>query len=156
VQTYELSWDLAASPEALWPFVSNTEKMNRATGLAPVRFEIESMGAVGLGTMTGNQKVAGLALRWREHPYEWIEGSRHVVLRVFEKGVLRWYVADVQLERLPNGGTRLKNTIRLEPRGTLARVLSKWEIGMKYRRRLDRVYRRLDAMLASGPRPDVD
>ena len=30
------------SPEALWPFVSNTEKMNRATGLAPVRFEIES------------------------------------------------------------------------------------------------------------------
>src|SRR6185295_16886526 len=40
VQTYELAWDLDASPEQLWPFVSNTEKMNRATGLAPVRFEI--------------------------------------------------------------------------------------------------------------------
>ena len=41
----------------------------------------------------------GSQLKWREHPYEWIEGSRHVVLRVFEKGVLRWYVAEVQLER---------------------------------------------------------
>ena len=78
-----------ASPEALWPFVSNTEKMNRAAGLAPVRFEVEavkeSAGAAPSET-TGNQRIAGLALQWKEHPYEWIEGSRHVVLRVFEQG----------------------------------------------------------------------
>jgi serine/threonine protein kinase/class 3 adenylate cyclase len=154
VQTYALSWDLAASPEQLWPFVSNTEKMNRATGLAPVRFEIESMGQD--PSTTGNQKVAGLALKWREHPYEWVEGSRHVVLRVFEKGVLRWYIAEVKLEKLPNGGTRLSNTIKLEPRGMLARVLSRWEIGVKYKRRLDAVYRRLDRMLVAGTRPEID
>src|SRR5205823_1203803 len=144
VQRYEFSWDLQASPEQLWPFVSNTEKMNRATGLAPVRFEIETLETDGDSKTTGNQRVAGMALRWREHPYEWIEGHRHVVLRVFEKGVLRWYVADVQLDKLPTGGTRLRNTIQLEPRGPLARVLSKWEIGIKYRRRLEHVYRRLD------------
>jgi eukaryotic-like serine/threonine-protein kinase len=161
VQTYEFAWELSASPDALWPFVSNTEKMNRATGLAPVRFEIEATGGGGAGAggsaTTGNQRVAGVALRWREHPYEWIEGSRHVVLRVFERGVLRWYVAEVQLERLPGGGTRLRNTIKLEPRGWLARVLSRWEIGVRYRRRLDRVYRRLDRLLAAGPaRPEID
>ena len=161
IQTYELSWDLPASPEALWPFVSNTEKMNRATGLAPVRFEIESTGAAAEPATTGNQRLAGVALRWREHPYEWIEGSRHVVLRVFERGVLRWYVAEVTLERLPGGGTRLTNTIRLEPRGVLARVLSRWEIGVRYRRRLDKVYTRLGRMLAAagggaGVRPEID
>jgi eukaryotic-like serine/threonine-protein kinase len=158
VQTYEFAWELAASPEVLWPFVSNTEKMNRATGLAPVRFEIETRDEGGGGSATtGNQRVAGLALRWREHPYEWIEGSRHVVLRVFERGVLRWYVAEVSLERLAGGGTRLRNTIKLEPRGWLARVLSRWEIGVRYRRRLDKVYRRLDRMLAAGPaRPEID
>ncbi len=168
VQTYTLTIDLAASPEALWPFISNTEKMNRATGLAPVRFEVEeiaaasaaapggTMGGATSATTTGHQKVGGFAMRWREHPYEWIEGSRHVVLRVFDKGVLRWYVADVQLERLPGGGTRLRNTVRLEPRGTLARVLSKWEIGVKYRRRLERVYTRLDKLLAVGPQPEID
>jgi serine/threonine protein kinase len=156
IQSYEFSWELPASPEALWPFVSNTEKMNRATGMAPVRFEIESMGATAGPATTGNQRVAGLALRWREHPYEWIEGSRHVVLRVFERGVLRWYVAEVTLERLPGGGTRLRNTIRLEPRGALARVLSRWEIGVRYRRRLDKVYTRLGKLLAAGVRPEVD
>jgi serine/threonine protein kinase/class 3 adenylate cyclase len=154
VQTYALSWDLAASPEQLWPFVSNTEKINRATGLAPVRFEIEAMGAD--SKTTGTNRVAGIALKWREHPYEWIEGSRHVVLRVFEKGVLRWYIAEVKLEKLPGGGTRLHNTIKLEPRGLLARVLSRWEIGIKYKRRLEQVYKRLDSLLASGTRPEID
>ena len=158
VLTYAFEWELQSSPEALWPFVSNTEKMNRATGLAPVRFEIESMATkvpTGPAT-TGNQRVGGMNMKWREHPYEWIEGSRHVVLRVFEKGVLRWYVAEVQMERLAGGGTRLRNTIKMEPRGMLARFLSKWEIGIKYRRKLERVYTRLDRVLAAGPAPEID
>ena len=158
VQTYVFEWELASSPDALWPFVSNTEKMNRATGLAPVRFEIESTGpkAPASPRTTGHQRVAGLALQWQEHPYEWIEGSRHVVLRVFDKGVLRWYVAEVQLERTAGGGTKLRNTVKLEPRGLLARVLSKWEIGVKYKKKLDAVYTRLDRVLAAGPRPEID
>jgi serine/threonine protein kinase len=158
VQTYAFEWELQSSPDALWPFVSNTEKMNRATGLAPVRFEIESVGArtPESPATTGMQRVAGLQLKWREHPYEWIEGSRHVVLRVFEKGVLRWYVAEVTLERTAGGGTKLRNTIRLEPRGFLAKILSKWEIGVKCRRKLDAVYTRLDRVLAAGPRPEID
>jgi len=159
VQTYAFEWELQSSPEALWPFVSNTEKMNRATGLAPVRFEIESTGGPRVPTgpaTTGHQRVAGLQLKWREHPYEWIEGSRHVVLRVFEKGVLRWYVAEVQLERTAGGGTKLRNTIRLEPRGLLARVISKWEIGVRYKKKLDGVYTRLDRVLAAGARPEID
>ncbi|MGN6109930.1 MAG: protein kinase domain-containing protein, partial [Kofleriaceae bacterium] len=156
VLTYEFAWELAASPEALWPFVSNTEKMNRATGLAPVRYEIAASELAGPAPTTGTQRVAGLALQWREHPYEWIEGNRHVVLRVFESGVLRWYVAEVRLERLPGGGTRLHNTIRLEPRGLLARAISRWEIGVRYRRRLAKVYARIDRVLAAGGRPEID
>src|SRR5258705_11713878 len=30
VQTYMFEWALQSSPDALWPFVSNTGKMNRA------------------------------------------------------------------------------------------------------------------------------
>ena len=159
VLVYAFEWVLDSSPEALWPFVSNTEKMNRASGLAPVKFEIETDSArprSGMTTTMGRQKVAGLSMEWKEHPYEWIEGSRHTVLRVFDKGVLRWYVAEVTLERLPGGGTRLRNTVRMEPRGWLARFMSKIEIGVRYKRRLDRVYRRLDRVLVAGPKPEVD
>jgi hypothetical protein len=124
-----------------------------------VQFEIESVSTrPDQPTTTGSQRVAGIALKWREHPYEWIEGSRQCVLRVFEKGVLRWYIAEVQLERTAGGGTKLRNTVRLEPRGLLARVLSKWEIGVKYKRKLDKVYTparsRARARTAPGDRSD--
>jgi class 3 adenylate cyclase len=160
IVSYTFEWELASSPEALWPFVSNTEKMNRATGLEPVRFEIESVQTntkiPTQANTTGHQRVAGIAMKWKEHPFEWIEGSRHVVLRVFSAGVLRWYVAEVQLERLAGGGTKIRNTIRMEPRGFIAKLLSKYEIGIKYRKNLERVYRRIDRILASGPSPDID
>jgi serine/threonine protein kinase/class 3 adenylate cyclase len=158
VQTYTFEWELQSSPEALWPFVSNTEKMNRATGLPPVRFEIESLAARAPTTpaTTGHQRVAGLKLQWREHPYEWIEGSRHVVLRVFEKGVLRWYVSEVTLERTAGGGTKLRNTVKMEPRNFIAKLASKFEIGFKYKRNLHKVYTRLDRVLAAGHGPEID
>jgi serine/threonine protein kinase/class 3 adenylate cyclase len=159
IVTYEFVWELKSSPDQLWPYVSNTEKMNRAAGLAPVRFEIEQVKDSTLptsGATTGRQRIAGVNLAWKEHPYEWIEGNRHVVLRVFKGGLLRWYVSEVHLERMPGGGTRLKNIVRLEPRGWFAKVLSKFEIGFKYRRGLDRVYRRIDRILSSGPTPGVD
>jgi class 3 adenylate cyclase len=45
----------------------------------------------------------------------------------------------------------------LEPRGWLARLLARWEIGVRYRRKLDKVYRRLDRLLAAGAaRPEID
>jgi serine/threonine protein kinase/class 3 adenylate cyclase len=151
IQTYVFEWDLAASPEQLWPFVSNTEKMNRAAKLAPVKFEVHGL-EPGVAEVFGHQRQAGLALRWREHPYEWVEGARHCVLRVFDRGVLRWYVAQVELERLPGGGTRLRNTVRLEPRGMLARLVSKWELGVRYKKNLDKVYRRIDAVVTAADR----
>ena len=159
IVTYAFEWELAASPEALWPFVSNTEKMNRATGLEPVRFELEAIKTKPGDTLTtGSQRAAGglVNLKWREHPYEWIEGSRHVVLRVFDAGLLRWYVAEVQLERMAGGGTKLRNTIRLEPRSWIAKLVSKFELGVKYRRKLAKVYLRLDKILAGGARPEID
>ncbi|MBL0214412.1 MAG: protein kinase [Myxococcales bacterium] len=160
IVTYTFEWELESSPEALWPFVSNTEKMNRATGLEPVRFEIESVKnptrVPSVANTTGHQRVAGISMKWKEHPYEWIEGNRHVVLRVFSGGLLRWYVAEVQLERQPGGGTKLRNIVRMEPRSWFAKLLSKYEIGVKYKRNLGRVYQRLDRILASGPVTDID
>ncbi len=150
VQTYAFQWDLACSPEQLWPYVSNTEKMNRAAGLTAVKFEITAE------RTTGRQTVAGMPLRWQEMPYEWVEGTRHTVLRVFDRGVLRWYTAEVTLERLPNGGTRVRNIVTMEPRRLIARFASKWQMGIVYKRKLGKVYRRLDAILAAGPAPGID
>ena len=34
---YKWEWDLASSPEALWPLVSDTNRFNRDTGLPPMQ-----------------------------------------------------------------------------------------------------------------------
>ncbi|MGE0868892.1 MAG: protein kinase [Kofleriaceae bacterium] len=157
--TYSFAWELKASPEALWPYISNTEKLNRAIGMTPVRFEIETVEnptRVPDQVQTGRQRVAGIQLVWREHPFEWIEGNRQVVLRVFQGGLLRWYIAETTLERLATGGTKLRHTIRIEPRSFLATWISKFEVGFKYRRRIGAVYQRIDRVLATGASPEVD
>ncbi len=38
---YEWSWNLESSPEELWPFVSDTERLNRAIGLPVVQYSAE-------------------------------------------------------------------------------------------------------------------
>jgi serine/threonine protein kinase len=146
---FVFEWQLSATPEQLWPYVSNTERMNRATGLAAVKYEIRAV-SPGVSERMGSNSVLGFALKWREMPYEWVENRRHSVLRVFEQGLLRWYAATVELERAGNNKTILRNSVTVEPRGWLAYLLSPFEMGVKYKRALDRVYKRLDAMLTGG------
>jgi serine/threonine protein kinase len=98
-------WNLESTPEALWPLVSNTDRLNQAVGLPPAMFERVSTQD---GTeLYGGNRVAGVDLRWREHPFEWIEGRRWSVLRVLERGVLHWLTVELVLVRGPEGGTEV-------------------------------------------------
>ena len=159
VVRYEFTWDLEASPTQLWPHVSNTERLNRAAGLSPPRFAIppatesEPLRALGgaepikpRSRRFAEMRVAGISIAWEEQPFEWVEGRRFGVLREFTRGPFRWYTSTVDLE--PRGfGTRLTQRIEIEPRGLLGRTIAAFEIGFRTRRRLTRVYRRIDATL---------
>ena len=80
---FDFQWELDASPRQLWPYVSNTERINRALGLPAVPFVTEFDAEEGVKRF-GQLKTAGMLVSWREHPYEWIEGRRMGVLREFE------------------------------------------------------------------------
>lgn len=153
VLTYNWVWELNASPEQLWPFVSNTERLNRAAGVPAVQFRNEAMEAtVGDGVRApvrrfGLFKVAGIANEWEEHPFEWIEGRRLGVLREYSAGVFKWFASIVELEARPGGGCTLTHRVSLEPRNFLGRMVAGLEVGIKGRRRVERVYRRIDAFL---------
>ena len=62
-------------------------------------------------------------------PFEWIEGHRWSVLRVFEKGLTRWYRVRMELEALPGGGTRLHYSMEFEPVFAFLAFLVKLEVG---------------------------
>lgn len=153
VLTYNWVWELNATPEQVWPYVSNTERLNRAAGVPAVQFRSEAMEAtVGDGVRApvrryGLFKVAGIANEWQEHPFEWIEGRRLGVLREYSAGVFKWFASIVELEAGPSGGCRLTHRVSLEPRNFLGRMVAGLEVGLKGRRRVERVYRRIDAFL---------
>ena len=145
VLTYDWTWDLNASPRQLWPHVSNTERLNRAIGLPAVEFSTrtDDEGVKRFGKVS----KMGLAMAYREHPFEWVEGRRMGVLREFSQGPFRWAMSVTELEPRSGGGTKLHHQIRVEPHGILGRTAAALEIGRKARNNLDRVYRRIDAAM---------
>lgn len=143
---FDFRWELDASPRQLWPHVSNTERVNRALGLPAVPFKTEydpDEGARRYGELT----TAGIAVHWREFPYEWIEGRRMGVLRDFDSGPFKWFVSIVELTPRPGGGTILTHRVRIAVHGLLGRAVAALKIGNNGRKAMDQVYRRIDAAL---------
>jgi serine/threonine protein kinase/class 3 adenylate cyclase len=152
-RTFVFEWELDASAEQLWPYVSNTEKINRALGLAPVKY-LQRGVVQGVSERFASTKAFGMSMEWREEPFEWIEGSKHSVLRTFEKGLLRWYCAETALAKTPSGRTLLRNTITVDCRGWVGYFATPLQVGVQYKRAAERMFRRLDALLAQGARLD--
>ncbi len=148
VKTY--TWNLRAGAAELWPFVTNTERLNRAIGLPPV--EYTTTHDAGVMRRFAKVKLAGMSLEWEEHPFEWVEGRRMSIFRDFGSGPFDWFVSTVELQSQPEGGTRLVHTIRILPRHMIGRVVAKLETGRKCQRALDKVYTRIDQTITSGPR----
>ena len=142
-QRYVWTWNLASPPAALWPLVSDTRRINRAMGMTP--FDLDLIVEDGLASHRARHKLAGLEARWREEPLEWVEGRRIGNIRVYEHGPLEWMRAITDLEPLPDGGTRLTQTIHLLARHGWSRVYAGYEAGIKTRKNYERLYARLDA-----------
>ncbi len=147
-------WDLASSPTQLWPFVSNTERLNRALGLPPVNYRTENDPQLGLRKF-GAFKLGGVSVSWEEHPFEWVEGSRMGILREFNAGPFKWFMSVVELLPRAEGGTRLEHSVRIEPRNFVGRVLSTIEADWRGGKNLDRVYTRIDRSIQKQLEPSA-
>ncbi|MFO0888234.1 MAG: protein kinase [Isosphaeraceae bacterium] len=145
---FEFRWELRSSPRQLWPYVTNTDRLDRAIGFASVtptlRFEPEH----GVRTFTEGRKCM-LVEVGEEHPYEWIEPRRMGVLREYSRGPFRWVISEVELISRIDGGTTLVHRLRLEPWYWWVRRGSPWGVGRRLRDDLGKVYRRIDAFLSS-------
>jgi serine/threonine protein kinase/class 3 adenylate cyclase len=140
---YDWSWELEASPQQLWPYISNTDRLNKAAGLPAIGYSTD-VADDGV-RLFGHLKRAGLTVAWREFPFEWVEGRRMGVLREFREGPFRWLVNIFELTPRPQGGTTLTHQVRVEPTGVIGRTAAALEIGRKGKKAVDRIYRRIDA-----------
>src|SRR5262249_45418230 len=140
LQEIGFSLDLASPAHDLWPYVSDTDRMNQIVGLPPVRVERTRLDGEA-ATFLSNV-VLGLSLRWREYPFEGWGGGGGGVVRVLEGGLLRWSRVRLELEPLASGGTRLHYTMQFEPRYRLLAFLVRFEVGVKQKARLLKMFER--------------
>src|SRR6266540_1790521 len=99
---YTWRYDLKASPEALWPLVSDTNRFNKDTGQPAMKL---------LGFNDGvkrvQYKIPLYKVEWEEEPFEWIYPYHFGILRRFRSGPLSEMRVDCRIERREPTGSRL-------------------------------------------------
>ena len=145
--------DLPFQPEQLWPFVADTDRMDRSAGLPPVRFVVSARREGG-EVVRGEYRLLGLRVaRWIEHPFEW-EWPRHFsVRRDYESGPLLSFHGGTQLDRTPRG-TRLRSFVEIVPRHGWLRPLVRFGLAPLGLHRAARQHRAIARYLAGrAPEP---
>jgi class 3 adenylate cyclase len=113
---------LQVSPEAVWAFLADTERMNRAIGLAPVRF-VPLPDPAKKGHYRAETRFMGLRSEYEEFPFDYVEGRYYRVLRRFESGPFR--EIDCGIRVAPSGaGSELEVFATILPRGWLGGVVA--------------------------------
>ncbi|MCB0100582.1 MAG: hypothetical protein H6635_17025 [Anaerolineales bacterium] len=141
---YKWEWDLEASPEALWTFVSDTNRFNRDTGLPPMQL---------LGIENGAKrvkfKIPLLTVMWDEEPFEWTYPYRFGILRRYHTGPLKEMRVDCRLERRENG-THLTYEVWAVSKNILGDLAIPLGIGLYSAKRFGDAFKKYEE-LASSP-----
>jgi class 3 adenylate cyclase len=136
-------------PEAVWPFVSDTARINEAAGSPPYRVEelLDSAGRVHRFASFG---LGPIRVKWEEGFGEWQENRRLVQVRNFLNGPMRRFEAGTEL--FPDGtGSRLIFTAEIECVGVLG-LLAK--LSGQIEREGDKRLAAIERLIAEGQLPD--
>jgi len=138
--------ELPGTPAALWPFLSDTSRMNRALGTAPMTFVEKN------GLRHGSSKAGGVQHEWVEVPWNWVAEQWLTSTRIYERGFMKVMYAIHRLEPTDKG-TRVYLYFGTVPRNALygaAIRLGFPSLEKAYRKVLPALAQQLDRL-----RPDI-
>lgn len=144
------TYELPGKPEALWRLISDTSRLNRALGVAEIKFEQR-------GEETwGTAKNGGIHHEWLEVPWNWVAGQWLTCLRVYTHGFSKAMYAIHRIEPLApaegvDGGERCRVYLYFGavPRGTLGKLALRFgfpSVGRAYDRVLPAAAEQLSRM----------
>ncbi|HET7113606.1 MAG TPA: adenylate/guanylate cyclase domain-containing protein [Pyrinomonadaceae bacterium] len=118
---FRWTFDLQSSPERLWPFIADTNRFNRDTGIPSVAVDQQK------GLRNARRKlrlsIYGLPVEWEEQPFEWVRPVRFGVERIYSKGPMARLKVRAELSEKPEGGTHLIYELWATPRNLLGSVV---------------------------------
>ena len=94
--------EVGVSAEEIWPYVAQTDRLNREIGLPGPEFSFKPRPSGGTD-VTAVAKLGPLTFRYEEHPFEWVRPEWFHVRRVFKNGPVRTVIAGTRIESTPNG-----------------------------------------------------
>lgn len=145
---YRWEWQLQASPEALWPYVSDTDRFNRATGVPPVQSVDKAAAPLVNARRHLRLTRMGVPIEWEEEPFEWVRPQRFGVNRHYTSGPVAEMRVLGELSPREGGGTRLVYQVWARPRTPLGLIAIPAQIGILSARSFDAAFRKLDRMAA--------
>jgi class 3 adenylate cyclase len=150
---YRWEWWLRSTPEQLWPFVTDTNRFNRDTGLPAVqRADGETRG-------NARQRLRfsrlGVQVEWEEEPFEWVRPYRFGVNRRYRAGPVASTRVLVELTPQPGGGTHLVYRTWMRPSNPLGMVVVPPFMRFSSRRSFGDTFRKYDE-LAMKAKPAVE
>ncbi len=129
----ECHYTLPFRPEQVWAVLSQTDWINRALGLPPVRYAFAGRPEGG-SVVRARARWWGLEVRWEEFPFEWTEPEFYRVRRLFENGPFREANLSLELRVTAEGDTRVVLRVDLAPRGLMGRIIGQHWLGPKLTR----------------------
>jgi len=136
---FHWQWDLRSSPEAIWPYASDTNRFNRDTGQP----EVEILSNI-KGTKKMRMLVPILRVEWEEEPFEWTYPYSFGVSRLYSRGPIDSMRTKVKFERLPNDGTRVLYETWFVVSHPFVQLLMPFVIGVIAKNRFEKAFRLYD------------
>lgn len=132
-----ITFELTCTPEALWPFIADTSRMNRALGTAEMVFVEKD------GKRHGSARPGGVLHEWLEVPWNWVTNQWLTCTRIYSRGFMKVMFAIHRIEPTPTG-CRLYLYFGAVPRGMLGGAALRFGLPG-----LERAYRRVIPPLAT-------
>ena len=151
LREYHKRWefDLKSSPERLWPFIADTNRFNRDTGVPQIKID-ESGKRLRNARRKVRLSIYGLPVEWEEQPFEWVKPVRFGVERVYSKGPLARLKMRAELTEKPEGGTHLTYEIWSTPRNISGAVVIPIQVNLVVARRFRESIKKYDEVAFQG------
>jgi adenylate cyclase len=147
-------FDLKSSPDRLWPFVADTNRFNRDTGVPKI--DVEG-GHKRLRNARRKVRLSiyGLPVEWEEQPFEWVRPARFGVERVYSKGPMARLKVLAELTSKPDGGTHMSYELWATPRNLLGTVAIPLQLNLIIGPRLRAAIQKYDELAFAETKTDT-
>ncbi len=147
LREYHKRWefDLKSNPEKLWPFIADTNRFNRDTGVPQIEIE-KTKKRLPNARRKVRLSIYGLPVEWEEQPFEWVKPRRFGVERVYSKGPLSRLRMRAELMARPEGGTHLIYEVWSTPRNLPGAVAIPMQLNLVVGRRFRNAIQEYDSL----------